>query len=124
MGRRLDQLSEHLRDELSAPLRIGIGLHVGEAIVGTMGPPSSPNLSAVGDNINVAARLESLTKDYQCDLVVSHQVLQLAAIDGGGFHRHDAPVRGREASIAVFAIDDLQELGRRLDVVRASGADR
>ena len=44
----LGRLNERLNDELDAPLRIGIGVHTGEAIVGTMGPPTSPNYSAIG----------------------------------------------------------------------------
>ena len=62
MTRRLGNLNERLGHELQEPLRIGIGIHCGEAIVGTMGPPSSPNLSAIGDNINIAARLEAQSK--------------------------------------------------------------
>jgi adenylate cyclase len=114
MNRRVQRLSEHLRDELSAPLRIGVGIHAGEAIVGTMGPPSSPNLSAVGDNINVAARLESLTKDFGCALVVSSQVLELAGVDGSAFAAHEVSVRGRGGTVCVHAVQDLEDLAARL----------
>ena len=62
----LDELNERFVEELEEPLRIGIGVHAGEAIVGTMGPPSSPNYSAIGDNINIAARLEAKTKELGC----------------------------------------------------------
>ena len=60
---RLENLNEKLKGELSEDLRIGVGIHSGEAIVGSMGPPTSPNISALGDTVNVAARLESQTKE-------------------------------------------------------------
>ena len=65
MAKRMNDLNSRLSGELAAPLRIGIGIHCGEAIVGTMGPPKSPNFSAIGDNINIAARLEAKTKDFR-----------------------------------------------------------
>ena len=58
-------------DELTKPLRIGIGIHYGEAIVGAMGPPRSQIITAIGDTVNTCARLESLTKDFDCVAIVS-----------------------------------------------------
>lgn len=110
MGRRLARLNERLAGELDEPLRIGIGLHGGEAIVGTMGPPSSPNLSAVGDNINIAARLEQQCKVLGCTLVVSVEVAQQAGIDLGEFPSHLLSVRGRDAPIEVHALADVEAL--------------
>ena len=52
---RLDQLNHQLRDELSNPLRIGLGIHYGEAIVGAMGPPRSQIITAIGDTVNTCA---------------------------------------------------------------------
>jgi len=106
MTRRLDSLNERLADELAEPLCIGIGIHCGEAIVGTMGPPSSPNLSAIGDNINIAARLEAQCKGYGVTLVVSDDAARHAGIDLSAFEMHEAPVRGREAPVVVYAVPD------------------
>lgn len=110
MNRRLMALNERLGVELREPLRIGIGIHCGEAIVGTMGPPSSPNLSAIGDNINIAARLEALTKDYDCTLVVSAVAAQCAGVDLSRFPAHQARVRGRDEPVDVYAISDPAEI--------------
>ncbi len=106
MNRRLSLLNQRLRLELDEPLRIGIGIHRGEAIVGTMGPPSTPMLSAVGDNINVAARLEAQTKIYDCTLVVSEVTANCAGLDLSAFPRYEAEIRGREEPVAVYAISD------------------
>lgn len=110
MARRIDVLNGRLQPELSQPLRIGIGVHGGEAIVGTMGPPNSPNYSAIGDNVNVAARLESLSKTYECTLVVSESVARTAGADVSAFNSYVANVRGRGEPVTVYAIEDLSHL--------------
>ncbi len=68
---RLHQLNFQLRADLREPLRIGIGIHHSEAIVGAMGPPHSQIITAIGDTVNTCARLESLTKEYDCAVVIS-----------------------------------------------------
>ena len=110
MTRRLSSLNARLEDELAQPLRIGIGIHCGDAIVGTMGPPSSPNLSAVGDNVNVAARLESESKSLGCTLVVSTALAAAAGIDLSAHPLHEAELRGRGESVSVYAIDDPRQI--------------
>ena len=106
MINKLNGLNQRLANELTEPLRIGIGLHVGDAIVGTMGPPASPLLSAVGDNINIAARLEAKTKIYHSAMVLSADVGRYADVDLTPFPIYDAAVRGRHGSIRVHAVSD------------------
>lgn len=110
MARRMDALNKRLEAELREPLRIGIGVHAGEAIVGTMGPPGSPNYSAVGDNINIAARLEALSKTYHCTLVVSESTARAAGMDLSGFESQIANVRGRGEPVTVYAINNPTKL--------------
>ena len=110
MARRLSGLNARLAGELEEPLRMGIGIHCGDAIVGTMGPPTSPNLSAVGDNVNVAARLESETKALGCTLVVSTALTSAAGVDLSAYPLHEAELRGRGESVPVHAIDDPREI--------------
>ncbi len=116
LHRRLDRLNETLGTELGQSLRMGIGLHCGEAIVGTMGPPDAPTLTAVGDTVNIAARLEALTKTYGCAVVVSQAVAETAGLDLGRFTRHTAPIRGRDKELEIHAIDDTAELARALRI--------
>ena len=110
MARRLSSLNARLKGELAEPLRVGIGIHCGDAIVGTMGPPKSPNLSAVGDNVNIAARLESETKTHGCTLVVSTALAGAAGVDLSAHPIHEAELRGRGGCVQVYAIDDPREL--------------
>ena len=112
MLRRLDGLNERLRDELDEPLRMGIGIHCGEAIVGTMGPPTSPLLTAIGDNVNIAARLEAMTKEMGCPVVVSSPVADAAGLDVSGLATQQVAIRGRDQPIAVHALEESDISGR------------
>jgi adenylate cyclase len=110
MQRRMDRLNASLAADLAQPLRIGIGVHAGMAIVGTMGPPDASIHSAIGDNINIAARLEGMTKAYRCTLVVSEETLRTAGIDPRGALLHRVRVRGRTERLNVYAVDDPRSL--------------
>jgi adenylate cyclase len=106
MQRRLAALNARLAPELAEPLRMGIGIHAGVAIVGTMGPPAAPIVSAIGDTVNSAARLESLTKEFGTTAVVSLDTLRYAGIAAPDLPVHRVEVRGRTKSIEVVALDD------------------
>ena len=115
MLRQLDQLNRRLESEIPEPLAIGIGIHCGEAIVGSMGPPAHPIISAIGDNVNVAARLEALCKDYGVPLVVSDTAAGHAGVDLSGSRHETVQVRGREQSLEVYAVDDPLTIGAAAD---------
>ena len=106
MLRQLHALNHDRHLEVGEPLRMGIGIHSGEAIVGRMGPPDARIVSALGDNVNIAARLESLTKTLNCPLVVSEITARRAAVDLSAFELHTTPVKGRAAPIEVYAVTD------------------
>lgn len=112
MRARLAALNERLAPELAAPLRMGIGIHAGTAIVGTMGPPAAPIVSAIGDTINSAARLESMTKEFGATLVISVDTLRLAGIEVHGLPVRRVDVRGKLHQIEVLALDDPAALLR------------
>jgi len=102
---RLERLNVELKGELTKPLQIGIGIHYSEAIVGMMGPPRSMITSAIGDTINTTARLESLTKEYRCALIISRRAAEVAGIDVSGQTLHEAPVKGRSQSVQFYALN-------------------
>ena len=106
MQRRLNRLNEKLGDELEEPLKFGIGIHCGQAIVGTMGPPMTPNYSAIGDCINASARLEGMSKEMQCVLVVSDDVVRQSELDFSAFSSQKVSLRGKQQSVLVYAIKD------------------
>jgi adenylate cyclase len=106
MQQRINQLNQKLKDELKEPLKIGIGIHCGQAIVGTMGPPASPNYSAIGDCVNAAARLEDKSKELECVLVVADDVVRNAGVDFSQFPSRQLKLRGKQQSVLVYAIND------------------
>jgi adenylate cyclase len=114
MQQRMDQLNARLAGELKEPLRIGIGIHCGEAIVGTMGPPKSPNYSAIGDCVNAAARLEQKSKVLNCTLLVSEQVVRTAGLKFDQFPTQSVNLRGKQQSVLVHAIENPLEMSDNL----------
>jgi len=110
MQTRIEQLNRSLAADLERPLRIGIGIHAGVAIVGTMGPPEAPIYSAIGDMVNTAARLENMTKAYGVVLVISAEALQHAGIELPTKDRHQVRVRGKNERLTVYAIEDPRRL--------------
>ncbi len=104
MQRRMNQLNEKLGGELEEPLKFGIGIHCGQAIVGSMGPPTSPNYSAIGDCINAASRLENMSKELECVLVVSEDVVKNVDFDFGIFESQTVSLRGKQQSVLVYAL--------------------
>jgi adenylate cyclase len=118
MSERLVELNKALENDLGAPLRIGIGLHFGATIVGEMGYGKAVSLTAVGDAVNTASRLESATKEYGCELVVSEDLVSRAGIDLAAFPRHELAIRGREQMLVIRTLAS----GRDLPVVAAAKA--
>ncbi len=110
MFRRIGELNERIRAELGHDLEIGIGIHAGEAIVGSMGPPQSPIVSALGDNVNIAARLEAQTKELGAPLVVSARTARQAGINLSEFKLHTIQVKGRDRPLDVYAVDDVSRI--------------
>jgi adenylate cyclase len=107
---RLEQLNRQLRGDLREPLRIGIGIHYGEAIVGAMGPPRSQIVTAIGDTVNTCARLESLTKEYDCAVVVSRAAAEAAGLRLEGQELREAAVKGRTQTVEFYALQTPADL--------------
>jgi adenylate cyclase len=101
----LANLSRELAHELPAPLRMGIGIHVGHAVVGRMGYGHGVYLTAVGDTVHVASRLEQLTKDYDCEAVITEDVARRAGVDTRELPRHELTVRNRRGVLAIYTIE-------------------
>ncbi len=84
-------------------LKVGIGVHIGEAITGSIGSPRRKEYTAIGDTVNLAARLEQLTKETGARLLLSDAVHAAAeakdAVDLGAL-----PIRGYEQPVRVWRL--------------------
>jgi adenylate cyclase len=123
---RLDELNASLGAELDRPLRIGIGIHCGPAIVGEMGYGNAAAITAIGDAVNTASRLETLTKNFACELVVSDETVSRAGLDLSGCPLHEIEIRGKRELLAVRIVERAAELPapgtapiRRIELVNA-----
>ncbi len=124
MARALEELNRALANDLSEPLRIGIGIHAGHAIVGEMGYGRATSLTAIGDAVNTASRLESINKEYKSQLVVSEEVGTRAGVDLSSFPSYEIEVRGRTAPMAIRVVASAPELEPLLRAEREAVAGR
>jgi adenylate cyclase len=110
IARGLDAMNAQYAAELNGPLRIAIGLHTGPAIVGDMGYGNAVGLTAVGDGINVASRLENEAKERDVSAVISTAVMRRAGFDARAYAIHSIQIRGRVAPVDAVLVQDLARL--------------
>ena len=120
IARGLEQLNEHLAAGLADPLRIAMGLHTGSAIVGQMGYGHAVGLTAIGDGINVASRLEGAAKEFDAEAVVSVDLVRRAGLDPSAHPRREIVVRGRRAPVSGLLIAEAARLDGLLPLVGAA----
>ncbi|MEH6402331.1 MAG: adenylate/guanylate cyclase domain-containing protein [Sneathiella sp.] len=108
MATELEIMNTNLKSDLGEPLRIGIGVHMGHVIVGEMGYGKATSITAIGDAVNTASRLEAMNKEHGSQLIFSEHVAKAAGFTGAS-RTEDVMIRGRKAPLAIHIIDDAMQ---------------
>ena len=102
MTEKLADMNRSLADDLDEPLRIGIGIHAGPAIVGEMGFGRCIQMTAVGDTVNLASRMEGLAEPGTT--YVTGETFKLTE----GLFRFEAlgekEVKGKEEPVKIYRV--------------------
>jgi adenylate cyclase len=118
----VDELNEFLKHDLREPIRFGIGIHGGEVIIGDIGYRDHMVFTALGDAVNVAARLQDMTKNFACEAIVSEEVRLTAGLPEDVLPEQQVEIRGRSEPMivrAVARVKILSALVNDVDVVAA-----
>jgi adenylate cyclase len=97
----VDRLNRQFAEDLSEPIRFGIGIHGGEVIVGDIGYHGHVVFTALGDAVNVTARLQEMTKTLDCEVVFSDEVRKSAGLPADAMPAVEVPIRGRVEPLIV-----------------------
>jgi adenylate cyclase len=118
----VDELNQFLSHDLREPIRFGIGIHGGEVIIGDIGYRDHMVFTALGDAVNVAARLQDMTKSLGCEVIVSEEVCKTAGLSADALPNRQVEIRGRSEPMIVGSVASaklLSSLVNDVDVVAA-----
>jgi adenylate cyclase len=106
----VEELNQFLSHDLSEPIRFGIGIHGGEVIIGDIGYRDHMVFTALGDAVNVAARLQDMTKNLACEVVVSEEVRVTAGLAADSLPQQEVTIRGRSEPMIVRSVEHAKAL--------------
>src|SRR3954468_21782864 len=111
----VEELNRFLAHDLREPIRFGIGIHAGEVIIGDIGYRDHMVFTALGDAVNVAARLQDMTKSLACEAIISEEVRIRAGVPADAFPQPQLRIRGRVEPIVVSAVENVKALSVLVD---------
>ncbi|MDR1471964.1 MAG: adenylate/guanylate cyclase domain-containing protein [Synergistaceae bacterium] len=103
MGERLEALNAELKADFGLTLRMGAGIHTGTAYVGNMGSRDLVNYTLIGDNVNLASRLEGLCPEYGVPAVTSGGTMSEAGKSFAYQYLDTIRVKGKSEPIKIYA---------------------
>ncbi|KIU49614.1 MULTISPECIES: adenylate/guanylate cyclase domain-containing protein [Bradyrhizobium] len=118
----IKELNQFLSHDLREPIRFGIGVHGGEVIVGDIGYRDHMVFTALGDAVNVAARLQDMTKALACEAVISDEVRVTAGLADDALPAQEVAIRGRNEPMIVRTVEATRILSTLVDDQHAVAA--
>jgi adenylate cyclase len=100
----LEGLKAEFHTSLPEPLRMGIGIHLGPAVLGRVGGGRARSLTALGDSVNIASRLESLNKEFGSVLVASDAAVRASGLTLPAAEVREVSLRGRAEPLRVHVL--------------------
>jgi adenylate cyclase len=122
ISHNIDELNQFLSHDLREPIRFGIGIHGGEVIVGDIGYRDHMVFTALGDPVNVAARLQDMTKTLACEAIVSNEVHSTAGLSDNDLPRQEVEIRGRAEPMTVRVVTETKALSALIDKLATEAA--
>ena len=98
----IDKLNKELAADGFPNIRVGIGLNSGSVTVGNMGSDFRVSYTVIGDAVNIAARLEGLTKDYQADILIGGTTAEAAKNAFNFNYLGQTVVKGRKKPVHLY----------------------
>jgi adenylate cyclase len=111
----VEHLNYQFATELREPIQFGIGIHGGDVLIGDIGYRDRTVFTAIGDAVNVAARLQDMTKSLGCKVIITDEVCRTAGIDGDALPQTQVAIRGRDEMMAIRTAVDPTTLTTLLD---------
>jgi adenylate cyclase len=108
MQSRLAKINENFKSRGLPELRTGIGLHSGQVVAGNMGHVERMEYTVIGDAVNLASRLEGLTKELKCDVILSEDLYEQVKADVVAEPLQRIKVKGREQDVMVYRLIGLK----------------
>jgi adenylate cyclase len=118
----VDELNQFLGHDLREPIRFGIGIHGGEVIIGDIGYRDHMVFTALGDAVNVAARLQDMTKSLGCEAILSEEVRITAGLADDALPQQEVTIRGRGEPMIVRVVGDVKTLSALVSDVQIAAA--
>jgi adenylate cyclase len=113
----IEELNQFLSHDLNEPIRFGIGIHGGEVIIGDIGYRDHMVFTALGDAVNVAARLQDMTKTLGCEAIVSEEIRITAGLSSESLPEQEAAIRGRSEPMIVRTVAHARSLSALVDAL-------
>ena len=108
-------LNHQFATEVREPIQYGIGINAGDVVVGDIGFRGHTIFTALGDSVNVAARLQDMTKILNCKVIVSDEICKTAGIAADALMRTDVEIRGHDEKMTVRTAEDPTVLASLLE---------